>query len=84
MFSRFCRKTWDNKCYKWCYWNGCSCYGSQIGGYVVGPWASLTDKYIQNALGEDGLGKTAEEVYDLMLRATVGRIGSEALLGGDE
>ena len=57
---------------------------AQIGGYVVGPWASLTDKYIQNALGEDGLGKTAEEVYDLMLRATVGRIGSEALLGGDE
>ena len=57
---------------------------AQIGGYVVGPWASLTDKYLQNALGEDGLGKTAEEVYDLMLRATVGRIGSEALLGGDE
>ena len=58
--------------------------GAQVGGYVAGPWASLADRWISTGLGEDGLGKTAEEIFDLFLKATTGRIGSEAILGGDE
>jgi len=56
---------------------------AQVGGYVVGPWASLADRYIQILMGEDKLGNSAEEIFDLFLRATTGRIGSEALLGDD-
>ncbi len=57
--------------------------GAQVGGYAIGPWGSLADKWISTGLGEDGLGKTAEEIFDLFLKATTGRIGSEAILGGD-
>jgi len=56
---------------------------AQVGGYVVGPWASLADRYIQILMGEDRLGNSAEEIFDLLLRATTGRIGSEALMGDD-
>ena len=57
---------------------------AQIGGYAVGPWASLGDKYIQTILGDNRFGDSAEEVFDLFLRASVGRIGSELILGDDE
>jgi hypothetical protein len=57
---------------------------AQIGGYAVGPWASLGDKYLQIMMGEDKLGNTAEEIFDLILRASTGRIGSEAFMGDDE
>ena len=56
---------------------------AQIGGYAIGPWASLGDKYIQTILGGDALGKTAEEVFDLFLRASVGRVGSEIFMGDE-
>ena len=56
---------------------------AQIGGYVAGPWASLGDRYLQILMGEDKLGNSAEEIFDLLLRATTGRIGSEALMGDD-
>ena len=56
---------------------------AQIGGYVVGPWASLGDKYLQIMMGEDKLGNSAEEIFDLFLRATTGRVGSELFLGDD-
>jgi hypothetical protein len=57
---------------------------AQIGGYAIGPWASLGDKYLQIMMGEDKLGNTAEEIFDLILRASVGRVGSEAFMGDDE
>jgi hypothetical protein len=56
---------------------------AQVGGYVIGPWASLGDRYIQIMMGEDRLGNSAEEIFDLFLRAITGRVGSELFLGDD-
>jgi hypothetical protein len=55
--------------------------GAQLGGYVAGPGLSLVDSFLQKALGEDGLGKTVEEIFGVLLKATTGRIGYEAVLG---
>jgi hypothetical protein len=34
-------------------------------------------------MGEDKLGNSAEEIFDLLLRATTGRVGSELIMGDD-
>lgn len=53
---------------------------ASIGGYAVGPWASLADGFITKATGEDGpVAGTAEEMFNLLLKATVGTIGQQAI-----
>ena len=56
-----------------------------VTGYVGGPALGLADKFLSSLYG-DGLGETLaqtpEEFFDLILRATVGTLGAEAL--GDD
>jgi len=53
-----------------------------VTGYVGGPALGLADKFLSSLYG-DGLGETLaqtpEEFFDLILRATVGTLGAEAL-----
>jgi len=53
---------------------------ASIGGYAVGPWASLADNFITKATGTDGpIAGTADEMFNILLKATVGTIGQQAI-----
>ena len=54
-------------------------------GYVGGPALGLADKFLSSLYGDglaETLAETPEQFFDLILRATVGTLGAEAL--GDD
>lgn len=52
-----------------------------VAGYGIGPAAGLVDNFARSAFGsENPLGDTAEEIFEILLKATVGVIGTEAIL----
>jgi hypothetical protein len=54
---------------------------ASVTGYIAGPAASLLDNFVRSAFGsENPLGDTAEEIFEILLKATVGVIGTEAIL----
>jgi hypothetical protein len=58
---------------------------TSITGYVGGPALGIADKFLSSMRSEglaETLGKTPEEFFDIILRATVGTIGAEAF--GDD
>ena len=58
---------------------------TSVTGYMGGPALSIVDKFLSSARSDgfgETLGKTPEEFFDLILRATVGSLGAEAL--GDD
>jgi hypothetical protein len=58
---------------------------TSVTGYVGGPALSIVDKFLSSMRTEgfaETLGGTPEEFFDLILRATVGSLGAEAL--GDD
>jgi hypothetical protein len=58
---------------------------TSISGYMGGPAISIVDKFLSSSRSEgfvETLGKTPEEFFDLILRATVGSVGAEAF--GDD
>ena len=54
---------------------------ASVTGYVAGPAAALVDNFARSSFGSDApAAATAEEMFELLLKATVGVIGSEAIL----
>ena len=54
---------------------------AKLSGYLIGPGPALVDQWIRKALGDGGMGNTAEEIFGVILKATTGRVGYEAILG---
>jgi len=57
---------------------------TSLSGYIGGPAVSIIDDFLASLYGEglsETLAKTPEQFYDILLRASVGALGAEALGG---
>lgn len=55
---------------------------TSLSGYIGGPAVSIIDDFLKSAYGNglaETLAGTPEQFYDILLRATVGSLGAEAL-----
>ena len=55
---------------------------TSLSGYIGGPAVSIVDDFLKSAYGNglaETLAGTPEQFYDILLRATVGSLGAEAL-----
>jgi hypothetical protein len=56
---------------------------SQVAGYMAGPGPAYVDAFLRKILGDEPVGDTTEELFNILLRGATGRIGAEAFMGDD-
>lgn len=52
---------------------------ASVSGYVGGPWTSLVEQFRGKAFGDAPIADTSEMMFDIMLKATLGSLGQQAI-----